>query len=382
MSYNKYYIYKEQISLDNGVTWQDTGQATPSGNPIGTYETLTECESETPPTPPSPYESQYFTITSVGYVNIKFHISSANTQYYYSRDSGETWVTGNSSTTIPVSSDKIMFKGNLTSVFTKGVGYFTATDSVEVEGNVMSLLYGDNFNGQKSLAGKGDVFDGLFSFNTNVLSARNLVLPADTLDEFCYNNMFMGCTSLWEAPTTLPATTLATNCYDGMFSGCTSLSSPPSLPAMTLADMCYGRMFTNCTALRRAPELPATTLAEGCYEAMFWGCTGLTTVPSVLPATALSPGCYLSMFYDCKSLASAPDLPAAILSPDCYRQMFYGCKSLKYIKCLATYISADNCTAYWVEKVSSTGTFVTPSSTNWSIGTLYGIPIGWTRVNA
>ena len=51
MSYSKYYIYKEKISFDGGVTWQDTGQATPSGNPIGIYETLGECEGVVPPTP-------------------------------------------------------------------------------------------------------------------------------------------------------------------------------------------------------------------------------------------------------------------------------------------------------------------------------------------
>ena len=44
MSYKKYYIYKEQYSNDGGQTWIDTGNETASGNPIGTYDTLAECE--------------------------------------------------------------------------------------------------------------------------------------------------------------------------------------------------------------------------------------------------------------------------------------------------------------------------------------------------
>ena len=32
-----------------------------------------------------------------------------------------------------------------------------------------------------------------------------------------------------------------------MFSGCTSLTQAPALPATTLADYCYIDMFTDCT---------------------------------------------------------------------------------------------------------------------------------------
>lgn len=51
MSYYKYYLWKEQISYDRGITWQDTGNQAPSGDPIGTYETYEQCTGATPPTP-------------------------------------------------------------------------------------------------------------------------------------------------------------------------------------------------------------------------------------------------------------------------------------------------------------------------------------------
>ena len=88
--------------------------------------------------------------------------------------------------------------------------------------------------------------------------------------------------------------------------------------------------------------------------------------------------CYSGLFMSCKSLVKAPDLVATLLSKSCYMFMFSGCTNLKYIKCLATNISASNCTNEWVRGVSSTGDFYTPASTTWSSG-ISGIPSGWTR---
>jgi hypothetical protein len=65
--------------------------------------------------------------------------------------------------------------------------------------------------------------------------------------------------------------------------------------------------------------------------------------------------------------------------------MFYGCSKLDYIKMLATNISASNCLKYWVQGVSSTGTFVKDINTNiptaTSSNSYAGIPKGWTVEN-
>lgn len=140
--------------------------------------------------------------------------------------------------------------------------------------------------------------------------------------------------------------------------------------------------FYNCTGLTDASNLllPATTLAGACYSNMFRGCTGLTTAPE-LPATTLVNNCYENMFQNCRNLTTAPELSATTLARACYAYMFQDCKSLHYIKCLATDISAGNCTYCWVSGMASSGTFVTPSTTSWSTG-VSGIPSGWTRVNS
>ena len=63
-----------------------------------------------------------------------------------------------------------------------------------------------------------------------------------------------------------------------MFYGCASLVQAPELPATTLAEYCYSNMFENCYGLTHAPELPATTLANSCYSYMFYGCTSLNYI--------------------------------------------------------------------------------------------------------
>lgn len=72
-------------------------------------------------------------------------------------------------------------------------------------------------------------------------------------------------------------------------------------PTSISKDYCYSEMFRGCTNLTAAPELPATTLANSCYSSMFIGCTSLTTT-SELPATTLAMGCYYNMFVGCVNL--------------------------------------------------------------------------------
>jgi hypothetical protein len=93
-----------------------------------------------------------------------------------------------------------------------------------------------------------------------------------------------------------------------MFMGCTALTTAPVLPATTLAEYCYYQMFTNCTGLTTVPsDLPATTLVKYCYYQMFSSCTALTTAP-VLPATTLVDHCYYQMFDSCSKLATVTSL--------------------------------------------------------------------------
>ena len=223
-----------------------------------------------------------------------------------------------------------------------------------IGGNIMSLLFGDNFENVTTLT--SDNYNiikfGNYQSETNLYDASKLVLPATTLVDHCYSNMF---------------------------AGCYSLTSAPALPATTLTEGCYENMFEYCTSLTDAPKLPATTLEWNCYSDMFNGCTSLTNAPA-LPATTLSNYCYSNMFQDCTSLVEAPELPAQTLVESCYQAMFQGCTSLNKMSVYATDISASDCTADWLNNVSATGDFA-----NWG-GARYtrdasGIPAGWNEIN-
>ena len=196
---------------------------------------------------------------------------------------GGAWTTLASSTNTPAlaSGDTIAWKATLTPPYGdyNGIGRFTSSGRFAVEGNAMSMLYGDDFEDKTSLDGKNYAFGRMFSGCTGLTAAENMLLPATTLSSFCYLHLFKGCTSLTSAPV-----------------------------------------------------LPAATLADWCYYAMFSGCT-----------------------------------------------------SLNSITCLATDISAYNCTANWVKNVASSGTFYkSPNMSSWTNGYdgYDGIPIGWTVQDA
>ena len=275
-----------------------------------------------------------------------------------------------------VAGDWVQFKGvNESGTADSTANYLNFVISgnpVSLSGNVMSLIDGV---GETLIVPSDYCFCYLFYNSSSIKTVSSDFLPATTLKNGCYSWMFYNCSSLVQAPS-LHVTTLASNCYSHMFQGCKSLTTAPELPATTLAYACYSGMFQGCSSLVDAPVLPATTLDGGCYSNMFNGCTKLVNAPE-LPATTLDERCYNSMFRTCISLTTAPELPATTLTRECYREMFNGCRKLKYVKSLATDITASNSLYNWLSMVSSTGTFVKPAGVSYETGKS-GIPEGWT----
>ena len=260
------------------------------------------------------------------------------TSVSYSVDNGTTWVdtaveSNNQTITTPTiaQGDKVLWKGE-GSKFSS----FSSTGNFNVMGNIMSLLYGDNFENQTSFPNANhQPFQQLFYNVTTLVSAENLVLPATTLCRICYQHMFRGCTSLTTPPSTLPAQTLVDSCYGGMFMGCSSLTTAPTIEATTVAQSCCVQMFQDCTSLTTGPTLKAAELNGG----------------------------------------------------GCYQRFFSGCTNLNSITMLATNITANNCLLHWVNGVAASGTFTKAASmttlpTATSDNSYQGIPDGWTVVDA
>ena len=95
----------------------------------------------------------------------------------------------------------------------------------EIYGNVMSLLKGkDNFANADAIEAN-NAFYGLFAGAEKLVNSteRKLVLPATTLKEGCYENMFSGCKGIEKAPE-LPAPALVKDCYKEIFYDCAKLN--------------------------------------------------------------------------------------------------------------------------------------------------------------
>lgn len=350
VGYDKHAVEKKQQSVDGGTTWTDV---VPTETRTGS---LIEHNSDdcgyVPPTPS--YENQYLTFEALENGTFTF-----TNNVSYTIDNGQTWtaLTANTNTPTIANGNKIMWKAEITPSSSTGVGTFSSSGRYNVEGNPMSLLFGDNFSGKTSLSGKSYAFSFLFENNHNLISASNLKLVATTLSDRCYYCMFAHCTSLITAPE-LPATTLSYRCYCFMFRDCTSLTTAPELPATTLAEGCYALMFDECTSLTTAPELPATTLAKRCYDTMFSGCTSLTT--AVLPAT---------------NFTNISDTSAS--NGYEYNQMFINCRSLVYLK--AMFVDYGYLNVYdWMSNIHTNGTFVKNPNATWT-ETPY-LPSTWTVV--
>ena len=212
------------------------------------------------------WEKQYLTFIPVQDAKFIWEQRAASGHLEYSVNEGKTWRTftySNSTPTIKAGS-KIIWRGDLipSTTTTGGIGTFSASANYNAYGNIMSLLFYDNYYGSQLNADNYErVFGNLFINDTHIITAPEL--PATTLAPYCYMQMFRGCTSLVAAPSRLPAMTLQSNCYGYMFYDCTSLVKAPELPATELESNCYINMFRGCTKLNYLKALFTTTPSIG-----------------------------------------------------------------------------------------------------------------------
>ena len=363
---------------------------TMNGN-IVSYAYDVEVEGYVPPAPPTPpapeptMEQTYFFIEDASGNGSTVTVALRNDyeEHLYCSENQTDWVDLGKLSREPLTADvpaqkRLYFKSDRSRWYNTSTSTFKVSDRYNVGGNIMSLLYMDDFIGRYTFpTNESYIFGYMFYGESNLMNANDLVLPATTLNQLCYSDMFEGCTSLATTPA-LPATTLVDGCYIRMFEGCTSLATAPELPATTLDYRCYIRMFYGCSSLATAPALPATTLANSCYSDMFEGCTSLATAPA-LPATTLTRNCYQYMFQGCSSLTSAPALPATKLTRYCYYNMFNSCSNLKTVTTYAEDISAGGCLDLWLADVASEGEFYNLGGATYTVDSPSGIPQGWTE---
>ena len=175
------------------------------------------------------YSKMYLTIEALedGDFNISYMKNSA----YYSINNSE-WVKKENTNYINLKSgDKVRVKCLQSSGVIQAYGWFwNNTIKFNVYGNVESMFFGDNFEGHN----EGYRMAALFRYSTGLVDASNMVMPTSIA---MYDEMFNGCTSLTTAPE-LPATTLVENCYKQMFYDCTKLNHIKCLATDISASNC------------------------------------------------------------------------------------------------------------------------------------------------
>ena len=256
--------------------------------------------------------------------------------------------------TVPTNSGSVphymRLKGNNSDGFNKSssnfISFAITGGNPAVQGNVMSLIGGDNFSSLTTIpcdycfyalfcpypptAFSTSYSSTLSSTSTSLSKTHELVLPATTLTAYCYAYMFAGNSGLYTGPS-LPATVMQPWCYAHMFDNC--------------MNNFYSSTAANSGWYLSSMTLPAQQLAEGCYAFMFNRCSSLYNNDAnnyyILPAEELAPKCYMGMFglYNAK------------------------CTTLKYVEIMATSLQdrrgqdITNCLAYMFNNAIAAGTY-------------------------
>lgn len=220
-----------------------------------------------------------------------------------------------------------------------------------LSGNIMSLLYADDFEDKVAFyPNTTRQFKGLFLNDTALTSCEDLKLPATTLCHYCYCEMFKGCSSLKVPPRSLPASNLPGNCYSSMFSN-TIITTHPTMPVIT--------------------SIEASSMAN-----MFQN-TKIADASTIIINVADDSSCK-GIFYGCKQLVNGPQLLADTPVSNCYYTAFYGCSSIMYIKCLLK-TNSNNAMIEWSRGAKNTNAcvFVKHIDATWTNTGASGVPSNW-----
>ena len=284
---------------------------------------------------PQPIDYGYFRVVPLVNCTVTMTIpggSNGVTDMAYSVDGGETWnvstkVSG-TQLRIQVAGTEgvpILWKGHGTALcFGAGNNQTTSISSngfIDIEGDFNSLLYGDEYNKDYSLAGYA--FPRLFRYNTNLKHAHNSIIHCTTTE---YNT------------------------FDSMFNGCSNLETPPMMRMDSVGAAACVYMFSG-SSIQYCPQPKVINLSQRCFN---------------------------NMFLNCKNITEGMDLPALYLADSCYTGMYDGCSNLSKIKMLATSINANGCLNLWVRGVAAEGVFIKNKDATWTTTGNNGVPTGWT----
>ena len=309
-----------------------------------------------PPSQPVPSE-QYLTfdIVSSGTIGLSNVGSAPSVTVQYSLNNG-AW-TNLSNSTINVSAgDTIRWRGTNTRYSSDRDKYnhFSGTALFNIKGNIVSLIYGDDFEGKESYTLQDYALNCIF-LGSKCVDAYDLYIYTNT-GMRSLRHTFATCTSLIRPPKAISGQDMGTFGLGAMFNGCTSVQFLPDFSNFIPNTSSLQECFRDCKAVKEAPAFYSGATPVSAYQNAFLGCSGLESAV----------------------------LPSETLSNRSYYRMFSGCTSLKYIELNAltgnTGSTSDSSFYQWVGGVPTGGTIVKRCELNLPSGS-NGIPNGWTVVD-
>lgn len=134
-----------------------------------------------------------------------------------------------------------------------------------IAGDLASLLVGDNFGTANAVIPANYSFVNFLKSCTELTDASELVLSMPFVPGSALKSFFDGCTNLVAGPAELPATTIGNQSYRNMFLNCSSLTSAPIIRNATTRNNSgwYQRMFEGCSSLQTIVFLGELTYNAG-----------------------------------------------------------------------------------------------------------------------
>ena len=136
------------------------------------------------------YVTSHVDDNDITFANTKLGAFADNVEY--STDNAETWNQLTVDTVITLGEGETVYFRNYTKeVYSAAMGtnILKTSDLYSIGGNITALFY-------PGVKLPTYAFKEAFENDTNLISASALTLPATTLAEYCYSDMFSGCTGL------------------------------------------------------------------------------------------------------------------------------------------------------------------------------------------
>ena len=150
----------------------------------------------------------------------------------------------------------------------------------KIGGNIASLLVGDDYV-EAGVDIIGFSMTDMFKNHQKLIDAYDLILPMMACPASGYKSMFDGCTGLVRGPQSLPATTLGNTCYRNMFYNCSSLEYAPDMPAKAFAQGAYQRMFWHCAKLSHVKMMGTTWRKDVFFDGTTGWCDGVAATGEI-----------------------------------------------------------------------------------------------------